>query len=124
RRLRGALAVRTRLETERITACRQTIAALRRRMLNLVHGGLERRHAALAAREKLLDSLGYRQVLARGFALVRDAEDRPLWRASEVAPGARLDIEFADGHRAAVAEPSREAKSAEPKKKSAQGLLF
>lgn len=124
RRLRGALAVRTRLETERITACRQTIAALRRRMLNLVHGGLERRHAALAAREKLLNSLGYRQVLARGFALVRDAEDRPLWRASEVAPGARLDIEFADGHRAAVAEPSREAKSAEPKKKSAQGLLF
>ncbi len=124
RRLRGALAARTRLETERISACRQTIAALRRRMLNLIEAGLERRRAALTAREKLIESLGYRQVLARGFALVRDAENRPLRRASEVAAGARLDIEFADGHRGAVAQPSQAAKSADIKKKSTQGSLF
>jgi exodeoxyribonuclease VII large subunit len=124
RRLRGALGARTRLESERISAHRQKIAALNRRMQNLVHAGLERRRAALVARQRVLDSLGYRQVLARGFALVRDGEGQPLRRAAEVAPGARLDIEFADGHRTAVAQPSQETKLAEVKKKNAQGSLF
>jgi exodeoxyribonuclease VII large subunit len=124
RRLRGALAARTRLESERISACRQTIAALHRRMLNLARVGIERRRATLTAKEKLLDSLGYRQVLSRGFALVRDAERLPLRRASEVTPGARLDIEFADGHRAAIAQPSQQTKLVEVKKKNAQGSLF
>ena len=126
RRLRGALAARSRLETERIAACRQTIGALDRRMLNLVHAGLERRRAALIGKEKLLESLGYRQVLARGFALVRDAQRRPLRRAAEVESGARLDIEFADGHRAAIASdaPPPETKLAKAKKKGAQGSLF
>jgi exodeoxyribonuclease VII large subunit len=126
RRLRGALAARTRLETERIAAGWQTIVRLDRRMLNLVHTGLERRRTALAAREKLLDSLGYRQVLARGFTLVRNAEGRPLRLAAEVEPNTRLDIEFADGHRTAIAtdKPSRETKFAEVKKKNAQGSLF
>ncbi len=124
RRLRGALAARTRLESERISACRQTIAAFDRRMLNVIETGIERRRATLVAKEKLLESLGYRQVLGRGFALVRDAENRPLRRASEVAAGARLDIEFADGHRGAIAQPSQATKSAEIKKKSTQGSLF
>ncbi len=126
RRLRGALAARARLETERVAAGRQTIVRLNRRMLNLVHTGLERRRAALTAREKLLDSLGYRQVLARGFTLVRDAEGRPLRLAAEVESNARLDIEFADGHRTALAtdKPSRETKFAGVKKKNAQGSLF
>lgn len=126
RRLRGALAGRARLESERNAACRQAIVRLDRRMLNLIHAGLDRRRATLAAREKLLDSLGYRQVLARGFALVRDAEGRPLRLAADVASGARLDIEFADGHRSAIAadKPARETKIIEAKKKSAQGSLF
>jgi exodeoxyribonuclease VII large subunit len=124
RRLRGALTARARLETERISACRQTIATLDRRMLNLVHAGLERRRAALIAKERVLDSLSYRQVLARGFALVRDGDGQPLRRAAEVASGARLDIEFADGHLTTVAQPSRETKLAEVKKKSVQGSLF
>jgi len=121
----GALTARRLLETERIAACRQRIAGLDRRMLNLVHAGLERRRAILTAREKLLDSLGYRQVLARGFTLVRDAEGRPLRLAAQVAAGARLDIEFADGHRTATAgDKPRETKAAPDLKNRAQGSLF
>jgi exodeoxyribonuclease VII large subunit len=65
--------------------------------------GLERRQARLAALNQLLGTLGYKQVLARGFALVRDTEGHALRKAAEIADGARLDIEFADGHVAAVA---------------------
>jgi exodeoxyribonuclease VII large subunit len=52
----------------------------------------------------LLDALSYRGVLARGFALVRDRERRPLRSATEVSPGLALDIEFADGRVPARAE--------------------
>ena len=52
----------------------------------------------------LLTSLGYHNVLARGFTLVRDDAGRMLRRAVEVHGGQRLDIEFADGHVTARAD--------------------
>jgi len=51
----------------------------------------------------LLDSYSYQNVLARGFALVRDAADRPVTTAAAVTPGAGLSIQFADGEVAATA---------------------
>ncbi len=65
---------------------------------------LARSRAKLDAQAKLLFTLGYHNVLARGFALVRAADGRMLRRASEVKPAAALDIEFADGHVAAHAD--------------------
>ena len=65
---------------------------------------------------QLLAALSYRGVLARGFALVRDAAGQPLRTARAVTPGMRLDIEFTDGRVGAVAEgggkPAREPASA------------
>ena len=61
---------------------------------------------------KLLASLGYHNVLARGFALVRSADGTILRRAADVRPSAALAIEFADGAIGAHADP-RERK-AEP----------
>ena len=79
--------------------------------------------------EKLLFSLGYPQVLARGFALVRDSDGNALRRASEVVDGAQLDIQFADGHKtatAAVQKDARPLKDAVSKgqRKREQGSLF
>src|SRR5277367_1220676 len=39
----------------------------------------------------------------RGFALVRDETQKPLWRAEEVRQAQRLEIEFADGKIGAIA---------------------
>ena len=51
----------------------------------------------------LLSALSYHGVLARGFALVRDASGTPLRAASSISAGLALDIEFADGRIAATA---------------------
>jgi exodeoxyribonuclease VII large subunit len=65
---------------------------------------LQRRRARLRSAAHLLTALSYQGVLARGFALVRDAEDQPVRAAAGVSPGMRLAIEFADGRVAATAD--------------------
>ena len=49
-------------------------------------------------------------MLARGFALVRDAAGKPVLRAAAVQPGASLGIEFTDGSIGATAEGGARAK--------------
>ncbi|WP_341911596.1 exodeoxyribonuclease VII large subunit [Ferrovibrio terrae] len=48
---------------------------------------------------KLLESLSYRNVLARGFAVVYGADGRALNSAAAMAPGAMVAIEMQDGRR-------------------------
>jgi len=72
----------------------------------------ERRASALARAGELLKAFSYRGVLARGFALVRDAHGQPLRTAAAVAAGTRLDIEFADGRIGAVADGTGDAEPA------------
>ncbi len=91
---------------------------------------LRERRARLDGLARQLEALSYNAILARGFALVRDAAGEPLTRAADIAPGARLAIAFADGQVAATAEgdaPGR-AGEASPKRKpkpaAAQGSLL
>ncbi len=134
-RLTTARATRLRAEKERISAATKTLEALARRQSRGFAAGLSLRAAHLRSLSQLLQSLGYRQVLARGFALVRDAEGRPLRLASQVEDGDRLDIEFADGSKAAVAGATGVAAGGATKrladkpagkdaKKTGQGSLF
>ena len=71
-------------------------------------GGLDRRTRQVGAQASLLASLGYRSVLARGYALVRDEAGRPVMQASAVAAGQGLALEFADGVRRVHAEGARQ----------------
>ena len=61
---------------------------------------------------KLMASLSYHSVLQRGFALVRDAAERPLRAASATRPGQSVTIQFHDDRVGAVighgAGPRRE----------------
>jgi exodeoxyribonuclease VII large subunit len=66
---------------------------------------LERRRNRLGTLAQLLASLSYKDVLRRGFALVRDGDGRPL-RSAAVAAGTALSIEFHDGRLDAVAAGS------------------
>lgn len=64
---------------------------------------LAQRRNALDIQMKLLASLSYHSVLARGFALVRDAGGAMVRSAHAVAAGQALEIEFGDGRIAATA---------------------
>ncbi|WP_395661314.1 exodeoxyribonuclease VII large subunit [Aestuariivirga sp.] len=46
---------------------------------------------------KLADSLSYKSVLRRGFAVVRTEKGKPVHQASDIRPGEVLRLEFADG---------------------------
>jgi len=69
----------------------------------------------LVAVWRVAETLSYKNVLARGFALVADAEGRPVRSAAQVASGAALTIEFQDGKVGAIATGG----SAEPRPKRA-----
>jgi exodeoxyribonuclease VII large subunit len=103
-----------RLKASRLSnaqAQRQTIARERERVLRLsdrarraLVTSTQRLQARVAHSGQLLSALSYRSVLARGFALVRDVVGHPVHSAASVRPGARLDVEFADGRIGATAD--------------------
>lgn len=92
--------------------------------------GLAKRRDGLFTLEKLLKSLSYKDVLARGYALVRDDKGQPVRSPADVASGATLSIEMAEGVLNAVAvggeapapRPAPKAKKSTPPAK--QGSLF
>jgi exodeoxyribonuclease VII large subunit len=56
-----------------------------------------RRRDRFAGEAKLLQSMSYKSVLARGFAVVRDKAGKMVPAAVGVKPGAALRVEFGDG---------------------------
>ncbi len=138
-----------RLKTSKLSnakAQRQAIMRDRERALRLAERArralstlMQRQQARVGHSGQLLAALSYRGVLARGFALVRDEQGQAVHAASAIGPGARLDLEFADGRVAATADTERPAvthaakpvasqpKPAAPKrtvKPAGQGSLF
>ena len=80
-----------------------------------VHALLREMRAALDGLAARLEAGSYQAVLARGFALVRDAEGQPLTRAAAIAPGASLSLAFADGSIGATADGEAPAKRPRPR---------
>ena len=141
--------MRVRLKASKLSnaqAQRQAIARDRERVLRLAERArrafataTQRLQARVAHSGQLLGALSYRSVLARGFALVRDEQGHAMHAAASIGPGARLNLEFADGRVAATADTDRpaakspakpvasEPKAAAPKrivKPAGQGSLF
>ncbi|MBR0557364.1 exodeoxyribonuclease VII large subunit [Ciceribacter sp. L1K23] len=132
-----AVPARLKAMTER---SRDRLESLGRRADSAVVNDLRRARQALVAQDRVLQSLSYKNVLARGYAVIRDENDRPVSRAAALSTGQALAIEFADGRIAAVAgegqeppalRPTTTAKSAatakpvrKPDPPAGQGSLF
>jgi len=69
---------------------------------------LQRMKDRLGSEAKLLAALGYKSVLARGFAVVRDQHGRPLRGVAAIRPEAALELEMFDGKLPVVAKPGKQ----------------
>lgn len=122
-----AMPARIAVQTGRL---RERLSGLALRAESALAGTLGRRRALLQAQGRMLESLSYRNVLGRGYALVRDEEGHPVKGAAELGPGRAIAIEFADGTVDAVtggggAPPRRKpAKPQEGDPPPRQGSLF
>ena len=117
---RASGALRPQPLVHRLARCRDRLADLHRQARQCAQAGIATRRRHLDGAGKLLTTLSYQGVLARGFALVRDADGNSIRSVAQVTPGLRLDIEVADGRFGADAvdggthrEPA--AKSQEPR---------
>ena len=94
-------------------------------LVRYLHASLALRRDRLSRHAKLLHTLGYRQVLARGFALVRDGTGQPVRGVTAIPADGSLDIEFADGHIRVSADTGiRPVKTKRRQVKALQDSLF
>ncbi len=93
RALNGAwrnLADRTDKQVVRAGEMRDRLGLVLRRLI-------ERDESRLQGAGKLLESVSFKSVLARGYALVRDAAGAPVMDAAATASGMAVTLEFRDG---------------------------
>jgi exodeoxyribonuclease VII large subunit len=98
-RLTAALAARSRFDAQQLARTAQAQIRLRRAL----QSAIAQRRARLAAAAQFLNAVSYRNVLKRGFALVRDQDGAPLRSAAMIGAEQPIRIEFADGEIAALA---------------------
>jgi exodeoxyribonuclease VII large subunit len=103
-RLRAGVAANLTIHRTRIGQERERLAAFGERVRRAIRHSIALRTLRAERGGELLAAFSYRGVLARGFALVRDAKGRPLRTAAAITAGMPLDIEFADGRIGARAE--------------------
>ena len=104
---------------------RQRVGSLMRHADTALSHALIRNCALVVGQDRVLQSLSYKNVLNRGYAVIRDASNKPLTRAAAIDSGQALAIEFADGRVQAVAGeesavPSAVVKAPEPAARARQ----
>lgn len=116
---------------DRISRGRERLSVLARRSDEITALHAERRRQQVHEAARVLRSMSYRNVLNRGYAVVRGGDDKVVDRAALLASGDAVSLEFADGRVDAVtagggATKSRSKGSPKPAKKDtgSQGDLF
>ena len=102
--------LRPRIVGTEIARGRECVADFDARMTRAFRNRLGRGQSSLDSCLRVLESLSYRAVLARGFALVRGADGALKRRAAAVNPGESLTLIFADGEKKASAGGKAEAR--------------
>ncbi|MFA5949932.1 MAG: exodeoxyribonuclease VII large subunit [Hyphomicrobium sp.] len=99
--------------SHRIDRCGERLLSLAARAGQAMTNAARHRQRLLEGQSKLLASLSYQSVLARGFALVRDAQGAMVREAALLSAGQGLEIELKDGR--VAADVSRVTLSGLPK---------
>ena len=96
-RLITARAAQLRSEVRDLQERRRLLALLSQRAQQAMRRGLQQRQDRLSHCGQLLVGYSYQGVLARGFALVLDAQGQPVKSAAAVLAQQPYDVRFADG---------------------------
>ncbi len=132
-RLRAGVAANIAVHRTRLARDGERVGAFAERARRAIRQLVAVRQVRTERGSQLLAAFSYRGVLARGFALVRDAAGRPLRNAAAVAAGMPIEIEFSDGRigarvddPASAVKPGGEAPKPRPRRGSGpgQGNLF
>jgi len=118
----AATLLRPRAVASQIAAGRERVQALGQRLERGHNARLTQDRKRLESLIRVLDSVSYRGVLERGFALVRGPDGHVRRRAAAVVAGETLSVTFADGTREAVAGGTPKPRM--PRPKAGQGTLF
>lgn len=103
----------------------QRLANLSARLPQAIRAQNGRKYDRLAGLERLRQTLGYRETLARGYAVVRDDNGALVTARAQATKAKSLAIEFHDGVFDGAATPTPAKKSPRaPSKKPDQGSLF
>src|ERR1700722_16619695 len=121
-RLRASVAANIETYRTRIARQRERVIVFTQRAERAVRTLIATRLARCERDGQLLAAFSYRGVLARGFALVRDAADQPLHSATAAVAGMPIQIEFSDGRVGARVDGAASAdRPAEPTPRAKRG---
>src|ERR1700726_2907561 len=95
--LRASVAANIETYRTRIARQRERVIVFTQRAERAVRTLIATRLARCERDGQLLAAFSYRGVLARGFALIRDAAGQPLHSATAITAGMPIEIEFSDG---------------------------
>ncbi len=110
-------ALRPHIVSARSDQARHRLAQAGERMDRAFRELTARRRNALSGAWRVAASLDPRQVLERGYAIVRGPDNVPITRADDLQPGMAFELEFARGHRrGAVAVATDGIEAARPQK--------
>jgi len=123
-RLRASVAANIETYRTRIARQRDRVGVFAQRGERAVRALIATRLARCERDAQLLAAFSYRGVLARGFALIRDAAGQPLHSAMAITAGMPIEIEFSDGRVGARADgaPSADTPDAKPRAKRGGGV--
>lgn len=119
--------LRPRLVSSEITRQRDQISKLEARLARAYGHRVQEATQRLVAQARVLESVSYKAVLERGFALVKASDGTVRRRANQVKSGEVLTLSFADGEARAVADGGSAPRARGGKRKISkenQGDLF
>jgi exodeoxyribonuclease VII large subunit len=116
--------LRPRPIANRIGNAREKLANLGMRALRCESAYLSKERGRLESLSRVLDSISYKAVLERGFALVRSADGKIRRRAADIKAGEAISLAFADGEKTAHVDGSGGSGAKTKKTGTDQGNLF
>lgn len=108
----------------RLDAHHEKISLLNQRLMPLIARLLRDKKTALEFQEKLFESLNYRSVLKRGFALIREPSGKPVMSLGQMQTTPAFEIVLHDGSAHATLSVSPKTIRKKPDSTSGQDSLF